>query len=44
MNKLSNYALRIDELAYNLDNISNDDKVKLEDIPEDEIIGEAVYV
>ncbi len=37
-------ALKIDELAYNLDNISTDDKVKIEDIPDDEVIGEAVYV
>ena len=37
-------ALRIDELSYNLDNISTDDKVKIEDIPDDEVIGEAVYV
>jgi len=37
-------ALAIDELAYNLENISRDDKRPLEDYTTAEIIAEAAYV
>jgi len=37
-------ALKIDELAYTLDNISNDDKKKVEDYTDNEIVYEAEYV
>ena len=37
-------ALKIDELAYNLDNISNDDNKALEDYTAAEILAEATYV
>lgn len=37
-------ALKIDELAYNLENISNDDNKKLEDYTTAEVLAEAAYV
>ena len=37
-------ALKIDELSYNLGNIAIDDKREVEDIPDDEVVAEAVYV
>ena len=37
-------ALAIDELAYNLENISTDDKRPLEDFSTNEILAEAAYV
>lgn len=37
-------ALAIDELAYTLDNISADDKKKVEDYTDAEIMHEAKYV
>ena len=37
-------ALAINELAYTLDNISNDDKKKIEDYTDAEILHEAKYV
>jgi hypothetical protein len=37
-------ALKIDELAYDLENISTDDKKKIEDYTDLEIVHEAEYV
>jgi len=37
-------ALEIDELGYNLDNVSTDQKVSIEDLPDAEIVSEARYV
>ena len=37
-------ALNIDELSYNLDNICTDDKCNIEDLSDEEIVAEAVYV
>jgi hypothetical protein len=37
-------ALKIDELAYDLENISTDDKKKIEDYTDSEIVHEAEYV
>ena len=42
--KLVARALSIDELAYNLENISQDDKKAVEDYTDDEILAEARYV
>jgi hypothetical protein len=37
-------AMKIDELAYNLGNISHDDKKQITDYTVDEIVNEAKYV
>ena len=37
-------AMSIDELAYDLENISTDDKKKIEDYTDSEIINEAKHV
>jgi hypothetical protein len=37
-------AMAISELAYDLDNISTDDKKKIEDYSDEEILREARYV
>lgn len=37
-------AMSISELAYDLDNISTDDKKKIEDYSDEEIVREARYV
>jgi|APGre2960657423_1045063.scaffolds.fasta_scaffold92749_2 hypothetical protein len=39
-----NTAMAIDELAYNLENISTDDKRPLENFSNEEILAEAAYV
>jgi hypothetical protein len=44
MRQIIKSALKIDELAYTLDNISNDDKKKVEDYTDNEIVHEAEYV
>jgi hypothetical protein len=42
--KLLTAALKIDELAYNLENISADDSKQIEDYTDTEILSEAKYV
>jgi hypothetical protein len=44
MRAIAEAAMAIDELAYNLDNISTDQRIDVESLPDAEIVSEARYV